>query len=303
MENNYIFIIIVVIVIIIIIVAISNRSEEITHHHTKPHFDQPKNVMRITASDHIRSWKVFKAVMNDHSEQIDQDVIETSYKGHEPDNSTTNLVQVGEIANTFPHGTDVEIPLIGEGIDHDAGQLTVEGSTTDGRIDTVATVSTNPNMNRIYTVTFPAGDYSNPGQMPVPIPFISNNDGTGPNTFHVTISPGSNISLPANQGDLSISVSTCGGPPGQKSVCVNSSNYLNYGQLAANPSFDNIVKYCLVNDSRVPCSSDSLSMNASFNLRFNPLQNSRILEEPTIFQIRIDSTPPLTCGNPCVFDN
>ncbi len=222
MENNFIFVIIIVIVVIIIIVAFSNKGDEITHHHAKPHFDQPKNVMRIKTSRHIRNYKVFKVVMNDHSEQTDPE--ETVYKGHEPDLSATNLVQIGAFNNTVAHGTDVAIPLDGEVNNHDPGQLIVEGTTTNGRIDTLATTTSNTSNIRTYTVTFQAGSY----RPPIP-PLI-----TGIDTFHITIKKGSKVSItnlvisPADTGNIDtnlFSLLSCGVTGLGDFVCDDINNY------------------------------------------------------------------------------
>ncbi len=276
MENNFIFVIIVVIIVIIIIVAISNRGDEITHHHAKPHFNQPKNVMRIKTSKHIRSYKVFKVVMNDHSQV---------YKGHEVDNSTTKLVQVGEIDNTFPHGTDVTIPLDGEVNDHDPGQIFVEGTTIDGRIDTLATVSFDLSDVRTYTITFSASS---------PRPLISSfGSGLGPNTFHITVKPGSILTFTAPQSL----------PPGVDVILLNCGNsdvpcvvedYNTYGPLGPSKKIilnGNII-YCSENGDI--CFNENPPLNE--NVSFGALETS-VMEE-IIFTITIDESQ-INQKSPC----
>ena len=322
MENNFIFVI-VVILVIIIIVAISNRGEEITHHHAKPHFDQPKNVMRIKASKQYINYTVFKLVTNDHSEQTDQDEIETVYKGHEPDNSTTKKVQVGTFVNT-QHGTTVEIPLVGNGIDNDAGQLITVGTKNCGTTDSFTTETSNPIIIREYTVMFPPGNYSPSPDNSPPTPNITNvNSTTGPNMFHITVSPGSNIVVGTPKvfdvdknkvsGNFVISCGILG--IGVQPVCKDSSKYADYFACPCPTSFTtgtNVTKYCLINpntfgDPVVSCSSDSLSTNVSFTLNFPNFPNVTdpfTLIKPVTSIITIDSSPSLgvnPCGPKCPF--
>ena len=294
-KNNFIFII-VVIVIIIIIVAISNRSEEITHHHTKPHFDQPKNVMRITASDHIRTYNVFKVVMNDHSEETDQ-----VFKGHEVDNSTTSLVQIGTIDNTVPHGTTIEIPLDGEPNDQDPASTLVQGVKIDGGIETTPPVTATQSTVRSHTVKFPAGNYGLPppfpGQDPSipapPLPIISDI-----NHFYITINKGSTVSIAnvnvmlGDSGKIdeeNIFFLGCGliNPP---FTCSDPTDYASYGPLPSGLVVNNPSVYCFTEDG-VPCISDVLSKNTSFALKFiGSTNNDFILINDITFDLIIDES-------------
>ena len=198
--------------------------------------------------------------------------------------------------------------MTGEVNDHDDGQLVVEGSTTDGRIDTLATVSSNTSPIRQYTVTFPAGDYSTNAR---PVPNISSL-----NTFHVTVSPGSNIfvgdpvtsSGEDSQRVQSIDVLSCGTLGfGPAVPCVDINDYAGYGPLPAFTTI-NTTKYCLSNPNPPfdMCSSGTLSVYASFGPRFFqdlPPDQLFVLINPVTSIIRIESPSLVTnpCGNKCPF--
>ncbi len=302
-KNNFIFVIIVVIVIIILIVAISNRGDVITHHHAKPHFDQPKNVMRLTASDHITNYTVFKVVMNDHSEETDQDCIETTYKGHEPDLSTTNLVPIAFYNNTASHGTDVVIPLDGLSEQNDPSHLILEGSRTDGRIETIATTTSTLSSKRIYTVTFPAGNYGLPPPDSAesgpfkPIPIIS-----GLKNFNVSVIPGSLLSItnvvvaPIDSGKIDEENFFFLSNPCSNGTCGNVNIFANYTPLLF--SSNNNVTYCFRNPNNgSTCVIPNLLMNASFapkltGVGFNPF----VLLNPITVTLMIESS---SLVNPC----